>query len=317
MDGAIDLQLNRRSWLFAVVLAVFDLDTGQKTEACVPEGKLTRQELQSIAYGAFPEARAYSSNAKNGVCDSSYMFRIRRASPHSLGKDHTYMYCFVCARQCRDDRLHRGADQRSVVLVSEYPYASILSPLATVLGPALFPSFRSTAAEVMHASNLLWQPPVPGKLSHLNIGPHRVIGLVPVDMCIADATTFPTLLPGSAEAEHTPAPACLPMCGAFCEPLANLELLLVHSKQLWKLWEVMLLAHPIMVFSGSAEHSSAAVCALVSLMSPLPYSADYRPLLSIHDPAAQLLSVRLPRALPPMQVLGFVCSPSCALHTVL
>lgn len=82
-----------RSWLCAVALAVFDLDSGQKTEACVPEGELTTPELQAIAYGAFPvrishdslsvtviqkymqcglcmqEARAYSSDAKNGICD--------------------------------------------------------------------------------------------------------------------------------------------------------------------------------------------------------------------------------------------------------
>lgn len=43
-----------RSWLCAVALAVFDLDSGQKTEACVPEGELTTPELQAIAYGAFP-----------------------------------------------------------------------------------------------------------------------------------------------------------------------------------------------------------------------------------------------------------------------
>lgn len=205
---------------------------------------------------------------------------------------------FVCARQCRDERLHRGADQRSAIIVSEYPYASILSPLVTVLGPALFPAFRNTAAEVMHACNLLWQPPVPGKLAHLTIGPHRVIGLVPMDICISDAPAFPPLPPDDAALAHAPAPALLPMCGAFCEPLENLELLLVHSKQLWKLWEVMLLARPIMVFSCSAEHSSSAICAMVSLISPLPYSADYRPLLSIHDPAAQLLSVRRPSLSP-------------------
>lgn len=50
----MDVQATRRSWLCAIVLAVFDLDTGQKTEACVPEGELSSPELQAIAYGAFP-----------------------------------------------------------------------------------------------------------------------------------------------------------------------------------------------------------------------------------------------------------------------
>lgn len=150
----------------------------------------------------------------------------------------------------------------------------------------------------MHACNNLWPPPIPGKLAHLTIGPHRVTGLVPLDTCIPDATSFPLLPQAGTELSDLPPPSCLPMCGAFCEPLDNLEVLLVHSKNLWKLWEVMLMAHPVMVFSCSAEHSSAAVCALVSLISPLPYSQDYRPLLSIHDPAAQLLSVRQPLCVP-------------------
>lgn len=200
---------------------------------------------------------------------------------------------YVCARQYRDDRLQRGADQRSVILISELPYSSILSPLAAILGPALFPSFRSAAAEVMHACSLLWPPPVPGTLAHLTIGPHRVVGRIPLDACLSD--TVDTSVQGDLPA--FPAAACLPMCGSFCEPLDTLEVLLVHSKQLWKLWEVMLLAHPVMVFSCSAAHSSAAVCALVSLIAPVPYSADYRPLLSIHDPAAQSLSVRPPLVL--------------------
>lgn len=149
----------------------------------------------------------------------------------------------------------------------------------------------------MHACSLLWRPPVPGTLAHLTIGPHRVIGRIPLDVCVSDIPG-PSLSPAvDGGLPAFPTAACLPMCGAFCEPLANLEVLLVHSKQLWKLWEVMLLAQPIMVFSCSAAHCSEAICALVSLVAPVPYSADYRPLLSIHDPAAQLLSVRLSRGI--------------------
>ncbi len=42
---------------------------------------------------------------------------------------------------------------------------------------------------------------------------------------------------------------------------------------------------------------SAAVAALVALITPLPYSADFRPYFTIHDPAfARLASGALPSA---------------------
>jgi hypothetical protein len=45
---------SRGRWLLAVAQCVFDLDTGQKVQKLEPEGSLTPEEQQSIAYHSFP-----------------------------------------------------------------------------------------------------------------------------------------------------------------------------------------------------------------------------------------------------------------------
>lgn len=60
--------------------------------------------------------------------------------------------------------------------------------------------------------------------------------------------------------------------------------------KLWHLWEIMLMAQPLMVCARTPGDASTVVGCLVSLITPLPYAADFRPLLSIHD--AQLKDVQ-------------------------
>ena len=49
------------------------------------------------------------------------------------------------------------------------------------------------------------------------------------------------------------------------------------------LWELILLNEPLVVIANSPKESSEAVQALISLISPLKYHAEYRPYFTIHD----------------------------------
>eukprot|EP01126_Amoeba_proteus_P052035 TRINITY_DN6256_c1_g1_i1.p1 TRINITY_DN6256_c1_g1~~TRINITY_DN6256_c1_g1_i1.p1 ORF type:complete len:394 (+),score=80.55 TRINITY_DN6256_c1_g1_i1:761-1942(+) len=60
--------------------------------------------------------------------------------------------------------------------------------------------------------------------------------------------------------------------------------------KLWVLWELVLLAEPIVVMANSPDMCSAAVLNLISLIYPLQYMGDYRPYFTIHDPEFQALS---------------------------
>jgi hypothetical protein len=56
-------------------------------------------------------------------------------------------------------------------------------------------------------------------------------------------------------------------------------------RHMWHLWELLLLGHPLMVVGPSPRDCSTAVSCLLALITPLPYSADFRPYFTIHDSA--------------------------------
>lgn len=187
---------------------------------------------------------------------------------------------YVYARVRQDERMQRGAEQRSTILVSEHPYTSILLPVSSAVGPALLQSFHDTAAKVFQDSIQSWPVPTPGSLTNVSIGPHRIVGRVPLDACLPHSETQ---LWQPVDEPNAPYTAWAPLCGAYGE-VCIARTLQAHHKHLWSLWEVMLLGDPVMVFCSSPQRASSAVLALLALITPLPYEPDYRPLLSIHDP---------------------------------
>jgi hypothetical protein len=56
-------------------------------------------------------------------------------------------------------------------------------------------------------------------------------------------------------------------------------------RHVWHLWELLLVGEPLMVVGPRPRECSEAVAALISLLAPLPYLADFRPYLVMHDPA--------------------------------
>ncbi|OBZ84794.1 Protein DENND6B [Choanephora cucurbitarum] len=54
-------------------------------------------------------------------------------------------------------------------------------------------------------------------------------------------------------------------------------------KDLWLLWELMLLAEPIVIIAPDPCVCSEAVISLVDLINPIPYCGDYRPYFTIQD----------------------------------
>ncbi|EFJ46522.1 hypothetical protein VOLCADRAFT_118103 [Volvox carteri f. nagariensis] len=56
-----------------------------------------------------------------------------------------------------------------------------------------------------------------------------------------------------------------------------------HLTRLWQLWEMTLLGRAMMLIAPTPGETSAGVAALLSLVAPLPYAADFRPYYCIHD----------------------------------
>ena len=112
--GGLPLRLPRRS---AAALPAY-----------VSSAPLPRLRAHAVQDSLSQELRASSS-----VRDSSFSFRLRRApgAPPHLQWVYAHVFC-----RCRhDERLRRGAEQKSVVLLSWLPLYSVLEPLARLAGP--------------------------------------------------------------------------------------------------------------------------------------------------------------------------------------
>lgn len=55
---------------------------------------------------------------------------------------------FVFCRQRQDERLRRGGEQKSVVVLSMFPYSSVLGPLSQWAGPTFFNQGHEALEEV-------------------------------------------------------------------------------------------------------------------------------------------------------------------------
>lgn len=109
----------------------------------VPAAPLQRSFVCLCDFARLPRLRCHAMQdslsqelrASSSVRDSSFSFRLRRAlsAPPHLRWVYGHVYC-----RCRhDERLRRGAEQRSVVLLSWLPLGSVLEPLARLAGPAV------------------------------------------------------------------------------------------------------------------------------------------------------------------------------------
>lgn len=291
-------------WIVAICSVVFDVDIGQKVEHIHPADAITEEEQHDLAFHAFPDSLSMELHSVSQIKDSSFFFRCRRRgrlvctagspgnaqppaagsaseSSHYQGHQDTCLYGYVFCRQRQDERLRRGAEQKSVVVLSELPYSSVLRPLSQYVGPFYF-NHGAAALEQVFTEVMQWPAPLYGTRTVLPVGVLSLLSTIPPPCTLPppshlDRLDADGLVPGI---EQTPESAL----GVFHEVDVYTPLRGV-LKQLWTLWELMLLAEPIMVVGPTPGDCSNAVAALVSLMAPLPYSADFRPYFTIHDVA--------------------------------
>ncbi|KAL3154098.1 hypothetical protein ABBQ32_013634 [Trebouxia sp. C0010 RCD-2024] len=280
------VQTGRSDWIVAICSVVFDLDVGQQLESVYPIAAISESTATSVAFHSFPDSMSMELQSRSSVRDSTFFFRLRRDGSRAEGADYiqsAYLYGFVFCRQRQDERLRRGGEQKSVIVLSEQPYSSALTPLAQYAGPLYFNNGQSALQEV-YQEVLDWEPPTAGVRCMLEFGDTTLITQVP------DPSTLPPPAPIEVLDQYSQLPM-LPCAsqdpgalhGAFHEvDVFTPFTALFHH--LWTLWEMMLLAEPLLVVAPSPGECSTAVAALIALISPLPYSADFRPFFTIHDP---------------------------------
>lgn len=310
-------------WVVAFCIIRFDLEQGQLIEECYPPGCLTQEEELEVAFSSFPDSVSQHHN-RSSIHDCIFFFRIRRQkhskqiddketistskeekvirrSRSGIGKGSKYLYGYVFNRQRHDERLKRGGEQKSVVILSHGPYSSVFRPLLQIMGPLYF-DIGKKAIEHIAAYVSLWPTPVPGKLMELPIGNAVLkVNLPPAhSLPLESGISFEES--ASSMAPFLPNNQSVPQ-GLFHDSdlFGTLRGLLL---QLWLLWELLLIGEPILIIAPTPPQCSEAVASLVSLVAPLLCSVDFRPYFTIHDPEfAQLNTLQEGDKYPPM-VLG-------------
>lgn len=300
-------------------------------EECYPPGCLAQDEELEIAYKSFPDSVSQHQN-RSSIHDCMFFFRFRRQRkckssnvssseimeadgressarsrkggvpevPNGDGANYSYMYGYVFNRQRHDERLKRGGEQKSVVILSQNPFSSVFRPLLQIMGPLYF-DVGKTALEHIAAFVSLWPSPAPGRLMELPIGNAALKVNLPPAHCLPlegvaleeSASSMAPLLPTNQSVPQ----------GLFhdSDVFGVFRGILL---QLWVLWELLLIGEPILIIAPTPPQCCEAVAGLVSLVAPLLCSVDFRPYFTIHDPEfAHLNSVQEGDTFPPM-VLG-------------
>ncbi|CAA0818403.1 Unknown protein [Striga hermonthica] len=332
MKSELSLEVDEKSlqqWVVAFCIIRFDLERGQLIEECFPPGCLTQSEELEVSFSSFPDSVSQNHN-RSSIHDCIFFFRMRRhKSPQKVSADivevsnnqvvssqkqidgkqkgktptsyHSgFLYGFVFNRQRHDERLKRGGEQKSVVILSHSPYSSLFRPLLQIMGPLYF-DVGSKALNYIAAYVSKWPPPVPGQQIELPIGNSSLKVNLPPSHCLPSdsgffedsASSLAPLLPSN---QSTPQ-------GLFHDSdlFGTFRGLLM---QLWKLWEILLIGEPILIIAPTPPQCCEAVAGLVSLIAPLLFSVDFRPYFTIHDPEFAILnSLQDGSSFPPM-VLG-------------
>lgn len=321
---------NLRQWVVAFCAIRFDLEQGQVIEECYPPGCFSQDEELEIAFSSFPDSVSQHQN-RSSIHDCIFFFRFRRRENVLVGnisssesveggggeeKDDItqrkssstrkntgskYLYGYVFNRQRHDERLRRGGEQKSVVILSHSPYSSVFRPVLQILGPLFF-DIGKKALEHMASYVSMWPAPILGKLMELPIGNASLkVNLPPAHSLQLENGLFSDES-ASSMAPFLPTNQSVPQ-GLFhdADLFGTFKGILL---QLWVLWELLIIGEPILIIAPTPPQCCEAVAGLVSLVAPLLCSVDFRPYFTIHDrDFAQLNSLSEGDTFPPM-VLG-------------
>jgi hypothetical protein len=289
-------------------VVTFDLELGQAMEMIYPgHVKLSESEKMNICYLSFPDS--------NSGCmgDTQFHFRIRqcpgrkvlhasyteynRSCPTALQTDAGYFYGYVYFRQIKDRSIRRGYFQKSVVLISRLPFVALFNYVVGVIAPEFFDTGLPCLEAACHNIDQ-WLAPLPGETINLPlIGsviqvsvPSRSDKLLEISAPKSLQTTLPHLSP--AANVILPSVYEVNMFTAFQTVLPHIQLF----------WELVLTAEPVVVMTSVPTLCASVVQALVNMIQPLRYSADFRPFFTIHDSDFKEYTTKTQS--PPSVILG-------------
>ena len=231
--------------MVCLATVTFEEGKGHIVDGIAPD-ILNASEKAQLAYLAIPDSLSFASKS----VDTIHTFRLRYTSPIPLGScplsNHRFIFGVSLFRQQADPLAHRGASQKSFVVLSNTPFLHLWTKVCTILGycPTVDSSMLTKA------------------LSEISSWPSYVSNPTNLDFFGNTLTLGET---GFRDIHLT-------------------EVFGEIFPALWHLWEALLIGLPILVVCpGDASRVSRAVLSCLSLLSPWQYQGDYRPYLPVFD----------------------------------
>lgn len=292
-------------WLKAILVATFDIEMGQSLEEIYPSAqhvKLTQNEKANICYMSFPDSNS------GFLGDTQHHFRIKQDQAQSksnsnsiydgynqktlssLEVDKNHLFGYVYFRQVKDKTLKRGYFQKSVVLLSRFPFLSLFSQMLSIIANEYFTTGGEVIETACHDIDK-WDLPMPGEIISLPLLGNVIEISLPLKL---DKYQLPVIYKKS-----TPSiPVTLPPLHEV-NLYKSLQSLLSH---IHLLWELVLLNESIVVIASSPSVCSETVQALTSLIWPLKFASDYRPFFTIHN--SEFAEYASKHMAPPALIIG-------------
>lgn len=276
-----------KNWIHCICIVDFDLELGQAIEAIYPSHiKLSEQERSNVCYLAFPDS--------NSGCmgDTQYHVRIRQSrkdsqensalklydknAPIFLRSDTYHYWGYVYFRQVKDKTLPRGYFQKSVIMISKLPFVNLFTEIVALIAPKFFELGNNVMESIVDEIDD-WPPPVPGNVIHLPLMGVLFQTYIPNQYYKLTASgAVATNLTTRKESDRL-----LVLTSVYEDNI--FQSLAVVISHIHLLWELVLLAEPIVVMAFSPTMCSRMVQALTAMITPLKYHADHRPYFTIHD----------------------------------
>eukprot|EP00762_Andalucia_godoyi_P005855 ANDGO_06960.mRNA.1 Protein DENND6 homolog len=270
-----------RKWFVCFSLVNFHLEDGQRVELVHPDQALAADALSELAFVGLPEFSSECISPSSEV-ESVYVCTFRR---YFVGV-HFFRYV--------DSTSKRRYSQRSVCIVSRFPFVRLLGEMAHVVGSEVVRRIRASSSNDLEASqlaNVLFReiaeqiaswPDVISDTSYpqLCIGSHSLAYRTPV----FDNSVFSVNVDSQQNSFLTGRSFAFQDCEigqAFSS---------ANAPHLWHIWEILIREEPLWVLAPTPHQSSAAVFAIVSIISPLRFQGILRPYTTIHDSEFKSLS---------------------------
>jgi len=263
-------------WLQFFAVVSFDLERGQFVESTHPQVNLHPSDSRNIAFNSFPDVNL-SSRKQDLIWSFQHEFEGNSDEKASKSSEETKeVYYATCMfRQEKDESIERGFLQKSIVLVSLEPLTSFHQLMVFIVGTQFFQLgeivFEKALNDVMN-----WPEFQHGKSFEMKLLGETIQIEVP--------HTFLSLPENDQKKQFN-----IPKEMVFNPQIQTFRGL---YKEMWTLWELMLLGEPLLIFGASPTETSDAALTLLNLISPVSYVGKVHPFFTVQDTCMENISTQ-------------------------